>query len=95
MPRIKYGAGPLKTPIILGLTAYTVGFRRENDMDIPKDRRTTLNNLREQLHSLNMRMLLAVQSHNEEAQEEIKGQMAEVQEKIDRMCFGSIPLNRN
>lgn len=64
-------------------------------MDIPKDRRTTLNNLREQLHSLNMRMLLAVQNHNEEAQEEIKRQMAEVQKEIDRMCFGSIPLNRN
>ena len=51
-------------------------------------RATTLNNLKDQLYSPNMRMLLAMQSHNEEAQEEIKKQMAGVQKEIDRMCLG-------
>ena len=36
----------------------------------------TLNALKEQQHSLNMRMLLAMQNHDEETQEEIKKQMA-------------------
>ena len=51
-------------------------------------RGTTLNSLKDQLHSLNMRMLLAMQNHNEDAQEEIKKQTAEVQREIDRMCSG-------
>lgn len=42
----------------------------------------TLNSLKDELHSLNMRLLLAMQHHNEEAQ------MAEVQTAIDRMCLG-------
>lgn len=48
----------------------------------------TLNALKEQLHSLNMRMLLAMQSHDEDVQEEIRKQMASVQMEIDRMCLG-------
>ena len=49
----------------------------------------TLNSLKDQLHSLNMRMLLAMQNHNEETQEELKKQMADVQKDIDRMILGS------
>ena len=48
----------------------------------------TLNALKEQQHSLNMRMLLAMQNHDEETQEEIKKQMAVLQEEIDQMCLG-------
>ena len=54
----------------------------------PVYRGTTLNDLKEQLYSLNMRMLLAMQHHNEEAQEEIKAQIAAVQEAIDQMGPG-------
>lgn len=48
----------------------------------------TLNALKEQQHSLNMRMLLAMQNHDEEAQENLRRQMAAVQLEIDRMCLG-------
>ena len=58
-------------------------------------RGTTLNSLNDQLYSLNMRMLWAMQNHDEEAQEEIKKQMAEVQEEIDRMCLRSGYQKRN
>lgn len=47
----------------------------------------TLNSLKEQLYSLNMRMRLAMQNHNEEEQEVLKKEMAEIQEEID--CMGS------
>lgn len=52
-------------------------------------RGVTLNTLKDQLYSLNMRMLLAMQNHDEEMQEEIRNQMAEVQNEIDCMCLGS------
>ena len=61
----------------------------------PANRGTTLNVLKDQLYSLNMRMLWAMQNHNEEAQEEIKKQMAAVQEEIDRMCLRGRYQNRN
>lgn len=48
----------------------------------------TLNSLKEQLYSLNMRMRLAMQNHNEEEQEELKKQIAELQEEIDCMSSG-------
>lgn len=51
-------------------------------------RGVTLNSLKDQLYSLNMRLLLAMQHHNEEAQEDIRAQMAAVQAEIDRMCLG-------
>ena len=53
------------------------------------NRGTTLSVLKEELYSLNMRMLLAMQNHNEEAQEELKEQIAEVQNEIDCMCSRS------
>lgn len=54
------------------------------------NRAGTLNGLREQLYSLNMRMLLAMQVHDGRMEEELRRQMAEVQEEIDRLCAGSI-----
>ena len=53
------------------------------------NRGTTLSVLKEELYSLNMRMLWAMQNHNEEAQEELKEQIAEVQKEIDCMCSRS------
>ena len=45
----------------------------------------TLNSLKEELYSLNMRMLLAIQNQNEEMQKELKKEMARVQEEIAGM----------
>lgn len=58
---------------------------------LPAGRIVTLNSLKDELHSLNMRLLLAMQHHNEEAQRDIEAQMAEVQAAIDRMCLGGKP----
>lgn len=55
---------------------------------MPASRGVTLNSLKDQLYSLNMRLLLAMQHHNEEAQEDIREQMAAVQAEIDQMCLG-------
>lgn len=51
-------------------------------------RGVTLNGLKDQLYSLNMRMLLAMQNHDKEAQEDVQKQLAAVQAEIDRMCAG-------
>jgi len=51
-------------------------------------RGVTLNRLKDELHSLNMRMLLAMQNHSQELQEEIKEQITCVQDEIDRMSAG-------
>lgn len=51
----------------------------------PAGRGTTLNSLKDELHSLNMRLLLAMQHHNEEAQKDITEQMAAVQAEIAHM----------
>ena len=56
---------------------------------LPASRGVTLNSLKDELYSLNMRLLLAMQHHNEEAQEDIKVQIAAVQAEISRMCLGS------
>lgn len=54
----------------------------------PASRRVTLNSLKDELYSLNMRLLLAMQHHNEEAQEDIRAQMAVVQAEIDQLSLG-------
>lgn len=54
----------------------------------PSTRAGTLNALKEQLYALNMRMLLAMQNHDEDTQENIRRQMSAVQMEIDRMCLG-------
>ena len=51
-------------------------------------RGVTLNNLKDELYSLNMRLLLAMHHHNEEAQEEIREQMTAVQAEIEHMSLG-------
>lgn len=51
-------------------------------------RKITLDTLKEELYSLNMWMLTAMQQHNEEAQEDIRQQMASVQAEISRMKLG-------
>ena len=53
----------------------------------------TLNSLKEQMHSLNMRMLLAMQNHDEDTQEDIRRQMAAVQTEIDQICSGGRGLH--
>lgn len=55
---------------------------------MPVSRGVTLNSLKDELYALNMLMLLAMQHHNEKAQEDIKKQTAAVQAEIDRMSFG-------
>ena len=50
-------------------------------------RGVTLNSLKSELYSLNMRMLLATQNHDEDAQKDIIEQMATVQAEIDQMCL--------
>lgn len=52
------------------------------------NRTGTLNDLKERLHSLNMRMLLAMQNHDEDTQKDIRKQMAAVQMKIEQMRLG-------
>ena len=54
----------------------------------PASRAVTLNSLKDELYSLNMRLLLAMQHHTEEAQEDIRKQMEAVQAEIDQMCLG-------
>lgn len=51
------------------------------------ERGVTLNILKDELHSLNRRMLLAVQIRDEEEQTAIQREIEEVQEKIGRLSF--------
>ena len=55
---------------------------------VPVSRGVTLNTLKDELYSLNMRLLLAMQHHNEAAQKNIQAQMTVVQAEIDQMCLG-------
>lgn len=48
----------------------------------------TLNDLKEQLYSLNMRMLLAMQNHDEDAQKEVEKQMEAVRAEMDLLMTG-------
>ena len=50
-------------------------------------RGVTMNRLKQERHALSMRLLLAMQNHDEAAQEEIQRQMQTVQEQI--RCIGS------
>ena len=63
--------------------------------DYHDGRGITLNSLKEQLYSLNMQMLLAIQNHNEEVQKKIEKQTAEVQGELDRMNLRGKNKNRN
>lgn len=48
----------------------------------------TLNDLKDQLGSLNMRMLLAMQNHDEDAQKELEKQMEAVRAETDLLMTG-------
>lgn len=50
-------------------------------------RKVTLNSLKEQLYSLNMCMLLALQNHDAASQTEIQIALEKVQKDIDHMCL--------
>ena len=54
----------------------------------PVSRSITWSCLKKELYSLNMRMLLAMQSHDEEMQRELKMQIEKLQEEMDWMGFG-------
>lgn len=51
------------------------------------ERGVTLNVLKDELHSLNRRMLLAMQTHDEAEQARITREIAAVQEKISDLSF--------
>jgi len=48
----------------------------------------TMNSLKSKQQSLNMRLLLAMQNHDEEMQVELKSQLKEVEDQI--FCMGQI-----
>lgn len=50
-------------------------------------RNVTLNALKDELHSLNRRMLLAIQTHDQTEQMRITREIAAVQEKISNLSF--------
>lgn len=53
----------------------------------PQARGTTLNTLKNELYSLNRRMLLAMQNHDEAEQARITREIAEVQQKISSLSL--------
>lgn len=61
-------------------------YLKHNTLSVEK--RVTLSSLKEQLYTLNMRMLLAIQSRDEEAQEEIRRQIDELRTKIKHLSLG-------
>lgn len=52
-------------------------------------REIKLNSMKEELYSLNMRLRLATQNHNEVEQKALKDQIAKLQKDIDCMGSGS------
>jgi len=58
---------------------------RKEPPDTPGRWGVTLNDLRNQQYSLNMQMLLVIQVHDGAAQKRLKGQLAELQERIDQI----------
>lgn len=57
------------------------------EKDRSQGRGITLNVLKDELHSLNRRMLLAMQTHDEAEQVRITTEIAEVQQKISSLSF--------
>ena len=56
--------------------------------DPARGRGVTLNDLLDEQHALNMRMLLAVQLRDPEVQAELKAELENVARRIDRMLSG-------
>lgn len=57
------------------------------EKDKLQGRGITLNVLKDELHSLNRRMLLAMQTHDETEQARITREIAAVQKKINDLSF--------
>ena len=55
------------------------------EKDLTEGRGFTLNGLREEQYSLNMRLLLAVRLRDLEAQQELRAGLEEVSARIDRL----------
>lgn len=53
------------------------------------DRRVTLNSLKEDQFALNMRMIYAIQLHDEVEQAKIQGQLEAVQKEIRQLFLGA------
>lgn len=53
------------------------------------DRRVTLNSLKEDQFALNMRMIYAIQLHDEAEQAKIQGQLEAVQKEIRQLFLGA------
>jgi hypothetical protein len=49
----------------------------------------TLEGLKEQLHSLNMRLLFSMENHDLETQDTLEREIRELKRKIDSMAVGS------
>ena len=56
--------------------------------DLKEGRSITLNDLLDEQHALNMRMLLAVQLRDPEAQAELRAELEKVAQRIDQMLSG-------
>ncbi len=60
-----------------------------NPQNTSSDRRVTLNRLKEDQFALNMRMIYAIQLHDETEQAEIKRQLDAVQKEIQQLLLGT------
>lgn len=57
--------------------------------------RITLNDLKDQLYSLNRQLLLAMQCHNQEAQDAIQNKIEEVRDRIECISLGQDRSHRS
>lgn len=71
-----HGAGPRKGAVM-----------GKDTINAPVRRGVTLNSLKDELYSLHMRLLLAVQNHDTEAQRDLDSQIKEVQEQIQSISL--------
>lgn len=55
------------------------------EQDLTEPRGVTLNSLQDERHSLNMRLLLAVQTRDLDAQEALRRELEENAEQIERL----------
>jgi hypothetical protein len=55
---------------------------------LPNEYRETLETLKEQLYSLNMRLRLSLQNHDEEMRIALEQEISDLKKQIDDMKFG-------
>nr|WP_325212449.1 hypothetical protein [uncultured Oscillibacter sp.] len=58
------------------------------EKELMENRGVTLNSLEEERQALNMRMLLAVQLQDLEAQKALRRELEELEDRIDRLLTG-------